>query len=269
MFSKTYLKQPAGQNKDSARLRNRLGAFAWKMDEATRGAFVQLVEAETGAKVPYGVATHDVGKFFATAEMRDVLDAVTCMTRALRERYGARDAEEWIAFCQRAFAEEGMANSIDDAGEAHYVVDVAFHETADSVIAALSREPFAGAGACMNKAVEEITKAKPDGKHAIRDTFEGVETVFKVVTKTTKDLTTANIDALLRPIVDRRFPDKHPIAKGAAQQTLESLKDWTNACHKYRHGQKAEEPVEPPLDLAIVLVGNGLNFGRWIGSLAN
>ena len=84
-----------------------------------------------------------------------------------------------------------------------------------------------------------------------------------------KDLTVANIESLLGPVVDRRFGNAEPIAQGAAEQTLDSMKDWTNACHKYRHGPRAEETVEPPLDLAIVLVANGLNFARWVASLAN
>ena len=269
MFSKTYLKEPAGQNKDSARLRRRLGAYGHSDDLLMRREFVELVQAETGAAVRPGVVPYDLRAFFDGAEMRDVLDAVTCMARVLGDRYDRDRVRDWIQFCQRAFAEEGMAYRVDDAGRVHYVVDIAFQETADSVIAALSREPYAAAGACMNKAVTEMTEANPERKHAIRDVFEGVETVFKVVTKTSKDLTTGNIETLLRPIVDRKFSAGEPVAKGAAQQTLEALKDWTNACHKYRHGHKAEEPIEPPLELAIVLVGNGLNFGRSIASLAN
>jgi len=270
MFSKTYLRQPATQ-RESVRLRNRLAAASQGITGSSSNVireFVRMLHTETGARLPQGVSgSYGVSLFFEdTPEFRDVLDAVTCMVAAMH-RVGV-DPKPWIAFCKRAFDEEGMAFVVDDRGEAHYRVDVAFHETADSVVAALSREPYAAAGACMNKAVEQMTKAQPDGKHAIRDAFEGVETVFKVATKTSKDLTTAAIDALLRPVIDRRFPDNEPIAKGAAQQTLEALKDWTNACHKYRHGHQAEEPVEPPLELAIVLVGNGLNFGRWIASLA-
>jgi hypothetical protein len=177
-------------------------------------------------------------------------------------------AKKWVKFCQRAFAEEGMADRIDDQGEAHYVVDVAFHEMADAVIARLAGGRYAAAGACANKAVEQLTKAHPDGKHAIRDIFEGVETAFKVMADTNKLLTEGNIASDLSPIVNLRFPDADPIARGAATQTLESLKDWTNACHKYRHGHDAAEPVEPPLDLSVVLVGNGLNFARWIATLA-
>jgi hypothetical protein len=55
---------------------------------------------------------------------------------------------------------------------------------------------------------------------------------------------------------------------GARKRALESLRDWTNACHKYRHGHNLEVLVEPPLDLTIVLVSNGLNFARWIVALA-
>jgi hypothetical protein len=98
-----------------------------------------------------------------------------------------------------------MAYRVDGDGEVHYVVDVAFHETADSVVATLSRGRYAAAGASLNSAVEQITRAHPEGKHAIRDAFEGVETAFKVATDSNTDLTSANIAALLTPIVNGRF----------------------------------------------------------------
>jgi hypothetical protein len=269
MFSKTYLKQAAGQAKDSERLRNRLARRAWDQtgqnDEA-RSAFVRLVEQETGARIPQNYG-YDIEGFFRDAKMRDVLDGVTCMAAALHRQY-SNDMRNWIEFCQRAFTEEGMAYRVDDDGTVHYVVDTAFQETADSVVAVLSKEPFVAAGACITKAVHTMTQATPDGKHAIRDAFEGVETVFKIVTKAGGDLTEKNIAALLTPIVDRRFPDTDPVAKGAAQHIVGQLKDWTNACHKYRRGHGSDEPVEPPLELAIALVGNGLNFARWLTSLA-
>jgi hypothetical protein len=56
MFSKTYLKQPAGQQKDSERLRNRLAAKSWELtgqNGDVRAKFAELVEAETGAQVPH------------------------------------------------------------------------------------------------------------------------------------------------------------------------------------------------------------------------
>ena len=268
MFSKIYLRQPAGQ-KDSQRLRNRLAARAAEQlrDDATRTLFVQMVEQETGARVPRGIATWDVAAFFRQADMRDILDAVSCAAKAVG-RHGRQAARAWVEFCRRALVEEGMAYRVDDDGGVHYVIDVAFHELADSVVATLSRGRYVAAGASLNNAVEQITKARPEGRHAIRDAFDGVETAFKVGTDSNKDLTSANIAALLTPIVNRRFGGGDQIAQGAATQTLDSLRDWTNACHKYRHGQNLEELVEPPLDLTVVLVGNGLNFARWIAALA-
>jgi hypothetical protein len=267
MFSKTYLRQPAGQT-DSERLRNRLAARAAEQlrDDATRTLFVQRVEQETGARVPRGIATWDVAGFFRQADMRDILDAVSCVADAV-SRHGRQAALDWVEFCKRALVEEGMAYRVDDDGGVRYVVDVAFHELADSVVATLSRGRYVAAGASLNSAVEQITKSQPDGRHAIRDAFDGVETAFKVAIDSDKGLTSANIAALLSPLINRRFERGDPIAQGATVQTLESLRDWTNACHKYRHGHNLEELVEPPLDLTVVLVGNGLNFARWIAAL--
>lgn len=63
---------------------------------------------------------------------------------------------------------------------------------------------------------------------------------------------------------DRKFAGTGPLAHGAAIQTVEALKNWADPCHKYRHGQATAEPVEPPIELAIILVGNGLNFAGWL-----
>jgi hypothetical protein len=227
--------------------------------------FAEKMRATCGTPFPSAGIGFDSQEFFRVGEMRDVLDGITVMADVLNGF--PIEARKWISFCKAAFEEEGMAYRIDDKGKAHYVVDVAFQEMADAVIAKLSGGRYTAAGACANKAVSELTKANPDGKHAIRDIFEGVETAFKVTADTNKDLTQPNIASWLTPIVNRRFEGADAIAQGAAAQTLESLKDWTAACHKYRHGHNADEPVEPPLELAIVLVGNGLNFARWIASL--
>ena len=268
MFSKTYLRQPATQ-RESIRLRNRLGAMAWELEKANNDigpAFVRVVHTETGARVPHGPGGYDLSRFFReTEEFRDVLDGVTCMSRALRLSHA--DPGKWIAFCQRAFDEEGVAYAVDNGGDVHYRVDVAFHETADSVVALLSVPPFAAAGASLDSAVKQLTKAQPERKHAIRDAFEGLETLFKVVTGTDHNLTVANLASDLMPIVSRYYHGADPIAQGAAEQSIASLKDWTNACHRYRHGHQVEEPVEPPLELAVLLVSNALGFARWIADL--
>jgi hypothetical protein len=266
MFSKTYLRAPATQ-RESRRLRNRLGITAADIPAAAYDEAVRLIRVETGAEMPHGYAGYDLKAFFAdTEEFRDVLDAVTCVARAIQL---TRDnAAQWISFCKRAFDEEGMAYSVDDRGEVHYRVDVAFHEIAESVVAILSVAPFAAAGASLDSAVKLLTQADPQRKHAIRDAFEAVETIFKLVAQTSHDLSAGNLKQDLSPVLDRHYQATDPIAQGAAQQSLEQLKDWTNACHKYRHGHGREEPVEPPLEVAVLLVSNALAFARWMASFA-
>ena len=108
----------------------------------------------------------------------------------------------------------------------------------------------------------------PNGKKAIRDTFEGLESLFKRVTDDNKDLSSSNVAQLLQAIVSRAHAGTDAIAQGAAEQVVQSFRDRVNACHKYRHGHDQPEPVEPPLDLAIVLVGSGLNYARWLATFA-
>jgi hypothetical protein len=87
------------------------------------------------------------------------------------------------------------------------------------------------------------------------------------VTATNHNLTVGTIATDLMAIVSRHYRGADAIAQGAAEQSIASLKDWTNACHKYRHGHQVEDPVEPPLELAVLLVSNALGFARWIAGL--
>ena len=92
MFSKTYLKEPAGTNQESERLRNRLAAEAsshWKQGETHR-QFMRIMARERGVVFQQGVSGPYVGEFFERAPMRDVL-----------VRPMARDAIERLAFSRR------------------------------------------------------------------------------------------------------------------------------------------------------------------------
>ena len=54
--------------------------------------------------------------------MRDVLDGVTCMARAL----GPYKVSKWNQFLSAYLCRGGDGLGIDDEGEAHYLIDVAF-----------------------------------------------------------------------------------------------------------------------------------------------
>lgn len=232
-----------------------------------RALFAEAFQQETGAVIPSDFSGYHAEDVFRKGELRDVLDAVTLMSFALEARASKALAQQWIQFCQRAFKEEGVPYRVDDDGTVHYLVDVAFYEAADATVAVLARPPFTAAHDSIRSALEALTKAQPETTDAIRDTFVALETLVKVVTNTTNDLTERNVESQLRPLIDRRYKDADVVAKGACTQALESLKDWVNACHKYRHGHKVEASVDPPLELAILLVNNGLGFARWLATL--
>jgi hypothetical protein len=48
---------------------------------------------------------------------------------------------------------------------------------------------------------------------------------------------------------------------------LNSLKDWVDAAHFYRHEQGAEEVTRPPLRLAVYIVSSGASHVRWLAEL--
>jgi len=65
----------------------------------------------------------------------------------------------------------------------------------------------------------------------------------------------AESDAL-SPILQRVYAQQ-ATALRSAQKMLESFKGWIDAAHFYRREEGAEEPSQPPLQLATYLVGSG------------
>ncbi len=173
-------------------------------------------------------------------QVRDVLDAVTIFGLLV---HPPKD-HMWIAFCQRAMREEGMKYEVRDDGSVAYFIAPEFQGAADDAVAALNGVKFAGASAGIANAVRELNRLDGSPKAAIRETYTAVETAFKVALTTNATLGEREIAATLGPAVDRLFSSADPVARGAAAGVMQSMKDWVNAVHKYRHGHDHPEPVE-------------------------
>ena len=78
-------------------------------------------------------------------------------------------------------------------------------------------------------------------------------------------LNSATVQSYLRPFIERTHADK--IAKRTALKTCDSLKDWADACHNYRHAPGEPDPARPPEELAVVLVSQGFTYVRWLADL--
>jgi hypothetical protein len=77
---------------------------------------------------------------------------------------------------------------------------------------------------------------------------------------------TAKEAGKLEPLLQRAHAtDK--VATGAAVKLLSAFKDWIDAAHFYRHEAGQQEPVQPPLTLAVQMVSVGASFIRWLAEL--
>jgi hypothetical protein len=252
---------------DSARFRARLAQFT--MTELSERAFELRAEIilETGA--PFGFAPNwpiAVQDFINKGELVDVLNSITVIYRYLHKRSLAGIAERWRLFVQRALKEEGVAYTIDAKGGMHPLIDVEFSRNVTSAIAGLSSDSRYGAARTAFAAAEEkFRQVKPDTKGAIRDVFEAAETLTKLISKSGKGLDSGFVRTVLEPEIRKRYTEA--VAQRSILKSAQSFADWIDSVHPYRHGHEAEEPIAPPMELAVLIVSQGASFIRWLVEL--
>ena len=111
----------------------------------------------------------------------------------------------------------------------------------------------------------ELISNPPNYKEAWRATFASVEGLFRLIVDAPR-LTAEYIRQRLQPIVRRTY-EADATALRAALKLLESFAGWVEASHNYRHEPGAEEPAQPPADVAIVAISAGASFLRWLVGL--
>jgi hypothetical protein len=194
-----------------------------------------------------------------------VLDLITVIADYLRAWTNWEVvARSWLAEIDQIFREENVHYRTEPKGGVRFYIDENFSQARSSVIAALSGARYSNALAEFEKGMAALAQAPPDGKGAIRGVFGAAEAVFRLMT-TAPRLGAAESE-LLSPILQRMLAQQDTALR-SAQKMLASFKDWTNAAHFYRHEEGAEEPSQPPLQLATYLVGSGSMHLRWLAEL--
>lgn len=274
LFSRLYIERGTPLP-DSNRFRVRLYQYYWDYlrkdhDEVIRKA----IPRELGAEVPY-IANwgYSVGDFFKQAVITDVLGAITLIHRALLKlNYKTGNNEptyqstEWQAFVRRAFQEENLAYTLDEWCGVHPLVDAEFERNIAATLAGLGASRYAAARTAVEAMEAKFEQTPPDTKGAIRDAFEAVETLTKIITCSGKALDAGFVKSEIMPRVQTLYQSDQA-AKLSGASAAQSLADWVNAAHPYRHGQNTEEPIAPPEELAILLVSQGASFIRWLVDL--
>jgi hypothetical protein len=100
-----------------------------------------------------------------------------------------------------------------------------------------------------------------DTRAAVWGVFDAVETVFKLIFSKATRLGASEVKSMLRPLALSSLVGAERNATG---QILNSLEDWVNACHQYRHAQGVEEREPPSEALALLMVSNGAAYLRWL-----
>jgi hypothetical protein len=264
LFSRTYLERGI-PSRDSKRFRTRLAAyFHQKLAETLYDLLHKAIERELGVDVPSTHGIADYSTYFSKVEVRDVLDTISLIARLLRDRGDNSVAEAFISFVQRSFEEENLGYRVDAKGGVHYFIDEEFERNRVSAIASTTSPKYAAVAKALESAFSALDAREINTKTAVRDAFEALETLTKLLTNSNTNLDEKLVKKALGDLL-RKLPEHgEPSGASTISKFIESLADWVNAAHPYRHGQKTEKLVAPSLSSAVLFLSTGAAYIRWL-----
>ncbi|NLS03608.1 hypothetical protein HGP14_09580 [Rhizobium sp. P32RR-XVIII] len=267
-FSQLYLRN-SELLPDSERARRRIGFLIGENFFAED--FGQVLARELGIPIPgnssYASAWPSIVK---DLDLRDFLDLITVRYKKLNNQFQQERSRvfqaRFLKAAREIFAEEDLRYRIDDLGGVHLTVDEAFEAVRISVITALIGVRYNGVRSVYEQGFSYLDKSPPDGKGALRSSFFATESLFRLMFPTSHQLSGGEVQKHLEPLVNRIYADQKP-AIYLAQKQVASFKDWIDGAHFYRHEPGAEEPSQPPLELAIYMITQAGGHIRWLAKL--
>jgi hypothetical protein len=270
LYSRAYLEAgPAAS--DSPRLRSRVLAFHRRHLSSFNSQIRDAMHLFMGVEIRVSGITeahYDFRTFYEDGSLRDFRDAITLIWRVIDGSGNKRLAELWAKSVDLAMREENVEYRVDERGGVHPRIDAEFEHNRTATIAALQALRYRAALDQFESAHRALDELPPNGKNAIRDTFECLETLFKLACGEPKvqRLNSRGVEQRLKPIVLPLYATNGP-AREAAGRMCDSFADWINAGHQYRHAPGEQEPMPPPLDITVLLVSAGASWIRWLAEL--
>lgn len=204
-------------------------------------------------------------RLFKNVQVAELLDYITLVHRFCGKRW-PKVAARWQAEAQRIFLEERLAYEIDRDCIVHPAVDPEFQRNRQTTVAALQLPRYANSLAAFQRVSDELASQPPNGKEAWRAVFAAVEGLFRLMFPSAPQLNAGAVDTHIANLL-QRIHASDAVALRAANRQLASFKDWVDSSHNYRHEPGSEEPVQPPIDLAVLAISNGAGFLRWLITL--
>jgi len=268
-FSQVYL-QRKDLLPDSERMRHRLALTISDLgDQETRSRLGSQIQRKQGVNLGEAKWEFQWVRILAAMELRDVLDAITTIHDSLTHHDTARQAatrQAFIAACRLIFSEEGVRYRIDDHGGVHFTVDQEFESSRVSTISTLSQPRYNGVRSLFEQAYVALDGVPPDGKLAIRTAFFAAEGLFRLLFPSAHQLSSAEVEKHLVPLVNRVYSTEKPTLH-LAQKLVASLRDWIDGAHFYRHEPGTQEPAQPLLELAVYMLSETAGHLRWLAQL--
>jgi hypothetical protein len=261
-YSHVYLDRPVNI-RDSARIRKRVVTLFLRLkhpDNTEEFRLAQYLEEKTGEDIPF-VNNYNWWDFFERKPLDTFLDSITLIFE-----YWVKHphSEAWRKGCEEIFREERAAYFVDDRGGVHDRVDQAFQANRALAIEALRGVRYATAAQLLENAYSSLDGAKPQARDAIRNAFDAVETLFKLMTGMTK-IGNSEVQKL-KPMISRLYASDST-ATSTSLRLLGALVEWVEASHPYCHGPGATGGAEPPEELWQALISQAASHIRWLASL--
>ena len=268
-FTKLYLKQPTVLAMDSSVFRRRLGA--WLNDNLGGNDVYELstyLEINAGIEIPANYNYRDVKKLFIENDIHQILDLITHVYNFFikqdtsRSYHNTYKKSKWKDFVWKVLEEENLSYTVDSICVVHYKVDQEFEHNKQSTLAGLNNPKYKNIRSSFESAYEDLSKTPADTKDAVRSMFDSIESLVKQMVN--KDQLNARIvRSDLKKLILEKY-DGDMTAINSVAKVVESFADWVDGIHFYRHGQKYEEIVKPPLDFTVLIISTGSAYLRWL-----
>jgi|GEM_PF-994955 len=272
IFSINYLR-PAEPVSDSIRFRVRLGHFIAEYASDDYSELGRYIGRNLGVRIPLQGA-YSFKEWFEKAKLRDVLDVITIVWRFYDYRSkpipGFRRQDNvmekhrniWHKTVSSSFWDEALAYRLDNKCGVHYLVDQEFEFVRAASVTALGEARYRNVHDALDKAYAFLDREIIDTKSSARSAFEALEILAKLIYPEAQSLGKKMIIERLKPLVLQDSVDApHEKMAGAI---LDSLAEFVNGVHYYRHGQPEENIVEPPLNVAVYILSQVSNAIRFL-----
>ena len=261
LFIHRYLDRTVAA-RDSARFRVRVKAM-FDLTVIRRGfadAIEKMLQMHAGIELDHNKYDGNTiwSWFFDKRPMGDVLTGLTLCHRYL-VRARPDEVQPFVAFIRKGLAEENLGYWMDDDGSFRFSVDEDFAAQRSATLQGLGHEELASARAHYEAAFAAMNDPK-DTRAAVREVFDAVEVVARVIAPNYKNLNGNMIRGELLAAAQASMPGDSTQHDEAWPRVFKSFAEWVDAIHFYRHGQPAGRT--PTEDFAVFVLSTGGGYLR-------